>query len=352
MSFMPFDCHNIIMDMPPIGPWMQYRYVKTPLDSLKMLADAGATVALEFNQWDLTETAKGVYDWSHTDEMIARARSAGMRVLLMCAQNPPTWFPDDWYVWNEAGVPIRTFDPLNPVTVWAAISPWNFEAMMHYNEYITMCCERYNSDEVLCIGSFSGSGEAFLPPGIAAVYDPWAIRSYQQFVGNRNAMPDMRQPDTQTWVLDSLLLMTIAQMDIYCESSVYREIWMQAHPYYSTYSPFSGNTNLIDTYTSVHNTVRPDTMNALLFTVFDNGHDSFIFPFIEQLKANGIQVWGGGEWSAGLSRNTPRAIGCGLRGLVTAPLHPYLSHYEVEPWEIAAVYNSAQEFRQCQPITA
>ena len=118
---------------------------------------------------------------------------------------------------------------------------------------------------------------------------------------------------------------------------------MQAHPYYTAW-PNSGNYCLTDYYHDIAEVIKPDVFNALLFTVFGNGHDGFIFDFIHELRRGNVQVYGGSEWPEGLDANTPRAINAGMRGLLTGPTHPYLRRTRVEPWMVDAVKRSHDKF--------
>jgi hypothetical protein len=271
-------------------------------------------------------------------------------VLLVGPSSVPQWCPDDWYVWTAEGKPLKDVDPRNRVTVWGCLSPWNAEAQACQDDFITRMCARYNAPDVLCIGSHSRDGEAALPPGVAALYDPHALVSYRAYAGGQ-ARPDPSRPETQAWMHQSVRAVLLRQARIYCEASPYRELWYQMHPYYSFW-PNSGNGLVTDYLEAVRAQVKPDHMTHLLYTVFDNGHDPFIFEFIKDLHALNIDVLAGSEWPDGLSRNTPRAIRAGLRGLLTAPLHPYLRRKAIEPWVYEALAGSRAAFETAQGVRA
>lgn len=324
---------NLLMDIPDIGERLGYWHRALSADECKRLAGAGAGASLVPLLWDRTEPARGQFDWSLPDAAIANCRAAGLRVVLVGPGSVPAWCPDEWYVWDTFGRPLKGVDPRNRVTVWGCLSPWNEEAQSYQDEFIARLCARYDAGDVLVVQSHSRDGESVLPPGAAAFYDPCALRSYRTFAGDADVRPDPALALTQDWLRHSLGELLVRQAKLYVESSPFREYWTFLHPYYNGRDwPNSGNVDIVGYMRRVEEVIHPDGMNALLYTVFDNGHDHFVFDHIRRLQDIGLGVWAGSEWPEGLRRNTPRAVSLGLAGLLTAPLHPYLRRTGIEPW--------------------
>jgi hypothetical protein len=359
MSFIPNNCHNLIMDLADdprhVAGYLPQHSLSQ--DDLMRLSDAGMTVALEFVQWDRYSLSEAEYDFHTLDATLERVRKAGMKCLLLGPNTVPQWCPDSWYVQTQDGTPLKQVDTssrYNSATRWGCLSPWNDEAQSYQNGFITAFCHKYNASDVLCIQSHSRDGESLLPPGVAAFYDPAAVASFREYIGTQSeaALPDPMHYATQLWLRDSLSQVLLTQQHIYCESSPHREIFLQAHPYYAAW-PNSGQAYLLDYYKLIQSDVRPDTFNMLAFTAFDNGHDAYLWPFVSQLQSMGINVYTGSEWAEGLNRNTPRAIEKGIRGLVTCPIHPFNGHTRVEEWMIGALAQSRQTFVEAkEAVTA
>lgn len=323
-QFIEADESNVLIDnLAHDGSDPSNISVPIPVDSLKRLRDIGVQTALEFCPWKMIEPQYGVYDWTIPDEQATRLRAGGMKALLMLPSAVPTWMPDQWYVQTKEGRALKQSGPPDPIRVWGCLSPWSAEAQDYQNAFIAMCCKRYNAPDVLCIQSHSMDGESVLPPRLPAVYDPAALDSYARFTGDRLAMPDVSNPNTQAWMLQSLKEVIVSQAKIYCESHPSRTCFLQLHPAYSSARwPASATANIVEYWQAIQQEVKPDNKFHLLFTAFDGGHSSL--STIRQLQAMSIPVLCGGEWCAGLYENTDKAIALGIRALLTAPTHPFL----------------------------
>jgi hypothetical protein len=355
VTFIPDDCFNIIMDVPPTGPspWKP-EWVSRGLAAgdLRRYADAGATVALEFAQWHLAEPAPGVYDWAVIDDEVGRCRAAGMRVLLMGPTTVPLWAPDEWYVWDSDGRPMRDHDKRNWLQTWGCFSPWNAEAMAYYAGFIRAMQARYQArysrpNDVLVINSFSQEGEALLPPAIPCIYDPAALASYRDFMGNSRARPMFGSRSVAMWLMKTLPRAVTDLQLVYC-CEPWREVWMALHPVY--YGPAWGGSGVIDIPLAWRHVLREVQPRAAFHIAFDffprHRRDDEFGELLPALSEMGVGLVAGSDWPAGLRANTPAAVRLGMRALLTAPLHPYGMRTEPEPWVPDALRESAEVFRR------
>lgn len=348
MSFIPDDCHNIVMDCPATGvsPWNPKWISRAiPLDDLKRFRDAGATVALEFAPWHLMEREPGQVDWSLTDEQVTRCRAAGMRVLLMGPSSVPTHLPDEFYVWDIDGRPMRTNDQRNSQQTWGCLSPWNADAMDCYLGFVRALQARYRADDVQVIQCFSQEGESILPPAIPCIYDPAAIASYRDHVGNPRALPNFGARTTFEWMYSTLAQALVGLHAVYADTQ-WHECWSALHPVY--YGPAWGASGVVDIpglWSVILRAVNPDAAFHIAFDFFPRHRFAEEFPpLLSALSEMAVQVIAGSDWPAGLRPNTPKAIAMGLRGLLTAPLHPFSLRDTVEPGAADAFRESAELF--------
>lgn len=345
MKFISDDCTNIVMDQPNTGrdeTWPEFDSRSIPLDGLKRLSDVGADIVLELVPWHRIESQRGIYDWSLPDEMVERCNRAGMKALLMMTNSVPQWCPDDWYVWDRHGKPIKWHDERELRQTWGCLSPWNAEAMEYEREYIRLCCARYNGDDAMCISAFTQDGEALLPPGLDCIYDPAAQASWRAFAGD-HIYPHPKTPLTQVWMRDALTRELLAQQTIYMDMHPSRELVLQLHPVYTGW-PASGVGDVF-CYVDEVLKLKPSKLHHIVFQAFTPAFQAQGMPsFVSKLTERGISVFTGSEWPDGLAANTPRAIQQGIRGFVTAPLHPYLKRSRIDEWVYDAFAQSREMF--------
>lgn len=340
MSFIPSNTYNLLMDFPELGAYGSSELHAVPEDDLRRLVDAGCTVAVNYALWDIIEPQRGAYDWRYLDAAIEQYRRAGMKVIVFGPNNLPQWMPDEWYVWDADGKPHKDVDKDNPVQVWGCLSLWNRDAQGYQLRFIQTLIDRYGANDVQIAGCHSRDGESFLPPGIVGLYDPAALQDYRRFTGRMDAMPDIRCQHTLDWLRQSCLIALMRQQQLY--AAQHGETWMQLHPHYARF-PASGTAMM---WECIDNLKALGEVNWLLYTHFPHTGSAWYRGQSERLQAAGAQVWTGSEWPEGLITNTPSAVKQGLRGLLTAPMHPFLNRRTVEPWVFDAFRNSREVFRR------
>lgn len=346
MTFIRSDETNILMDAPNTGrdpTWPEFFSRAVPHDDMIRLVDAGVSTVLQLVPWSMIEMVHGKRNWEMPDEMVERACDAGLKSMLMTCQTIPDCLPDDWYVRTRDGTPIKRHDPREPRQTWSCLSPWNNEAMNYQIDYIRECCDRYNSDDVMCINSLSQDGESLLPPGLDCIYDPAAMRSWRDWCGNDLLYPHPKTAMTQAWMREALMREVIDQQKVYATHPS-GEVFVQLHPVYTAW-PASGVGDIMCYVDAVMQQVIPSRLHYIIFQAWTDAFQSSGMPeFVAKLVSRGVSVWTGSEWPDGLVANTPRAIAQGIRGLITSPLHPFLKRERIEPWVYDAFAASRKMF--------
>ena len=311
----------LLMDLPN----QDYEYEKRPmaLDDLKKCREVGIETAFQFIWWNKIETAPGVYDWTMVEEAINRVMSADMKLILFLYEMPPQFYPDDWYLIQDSGHRITH------------LSLWNPEAQAKEHEFIKMFCERYVSDKIHIANSLQRDGETMLPI-VPCVRGSHAIKSYQERYGTSEITGD--NPNTLEWLKESVLNTLIEHQNIFLSYNHHRDIWGAYHK--KIHSKWCG-TSFIDSLYQKYREVYTDTVNinVIQFTYIPHGH-SFYSEIKRDIEKFGLNVWGGSEYCEGLPSASPIAKEFKLRGLVTAPIHPFVPHRTIEPWMIENFKNA------------
>ena len=334
MPFLTADNTNILMDLneigecPPVPGWAPMEQHALKVEDMRRFKDAGATVALEFLPWSKVNPGADVWDWAYADEMIDRCHNAGLKVLFMGPCDVPQWMPDDWYVWLGDGTPLRKPDARNPMHTYGLLSPWNPDSANAQLEFITRMCERYNSNEVLCIYGNSNCGESMLPEASPALYDPAAIKSFQALVHKNDVRPNVYDLETQYWMCSSMREWMLGQQQIFLTHPS-RELFLSLAPYYQLFSA-SANANVAGYIDAIVNRLHPAQMSYISFTYFQITYE---LPYCQWFKhmstLYGVKFVVGSEWLSGAVENAPKARDQGLR-LLTGIIHPFTHHYTVE----------------------
>ena len=159
-------------------------------------------------------------------------------------------------------------------------------------------------------------------------YGNHAIKSYQDKYGTAEVPAD--NPQTTEWYKESILNTVIEHQDIFLENNKHRDIWGAYHK--RIMSKWGGNAFIDDLYRKYREKYQ-DTVNinVIQFTYIPHGH-SYYSQIKNDIDKFGLNVWGGSEYCEGLPTAVPIAKQFGLRGLLTAPIHPFVKHRTIEPW--------------------
>lgn len=289
------------------------------IDELKSLVDTGTRTMLCFQYGPDIEPKMGTYDWSRFDNVIDRCQKAGMKLIVQAPSSPPCCYPIEWYAKRENGdIKNDQFDPV--------LSFWNKDAMDYMDALIEMICKRYNSETVLIVSSLNHEGESIYKSADFPVFDDFALQSFSQFTGVPNAKPNSGDAITLDWLYQKFTETIVRTQKIYAANNKQQELWMQLHWAFAG-DPQSGCRNIPEMYLTVKKETGCD-INHIFFTGYD-------FPLDTPLSFQetvGMKLWLGSCWCEGLKNNTPSAVANNFRGLVCAPIHPFLNYKRLEPW--------------------
>lgn len=159
---------------PPVGATQTPEQLEYDLTEFKKTH--ANSVRAEF-VWNTVETAAGVYDWSQSDFLVAKAQELGLRLFVLIGyQYAPSWFPADWNATNddnEVSVVLNYEHPL----VRAA-----------YSNYIFNVTSRYKNNPVIAawiLGNEYAYFDLWNPDHRYLGFDPYSLTSYHRFLSSR-----------------------------------------------------------------------------------------------------------------------------------------------------------------------
>ncbi len=322
-------------------------------DELAQLRDAGVQTVACYLRWDWTETASGVYDWTAIDSEVEAIRAAGLKALVKCYLWPPSFFPDNWYLWAQDGTIKRTlgqFDAVGDVAEQPCISPWHPEAAERHWGFIARACGHLDLPGVQCVNISPANGAALLP-GANLFYDPAAQRSWQRFAWRKSGESRLREemgdakPDSMAldWLRSTLIPFQIETQRIFVRHC--GEYWTMLHHAFETI-PSTGNWLIDDLYAALRREFPEAEHWGICYTVFRPGETRGIGGVERDIKQHGIKMLVAAEGPIGLLTNTKRAITMGARGMLVGPLAPYLGFDRMQPWMFEAIRTSLRQWEQ------
>ena len=157
---------------PPVGANQSFAQLDYDLvEFKKMYANS---VRCEF-VWSQIEISPGVYDWSRTDHLVAKARELGFKLFVLIGfQYGPSWFPADWNAMNEDQDAVRS----------VVLNYEHPEARSAYSNFISQAASRYKDSDVIgawILGNEYGYFDLWDPQRRFLGFDPIsqsAFRSY------------------------------------------------------------------------------------------------------------------------------------------------------------------------------
>lgn len=323
MAFIPDTERLIYFDLPT------REHKLLPVDDLKSLREAGiGTMLASGSDWSKFEQVMGKRDYTSLDETIARARSAGMRVLLPLWQFVSVNLPKHWYAQTITGS-----IPAGPAGPEYLLSPWNLEAQDYALSVMREIITHYRAADVQIIPSLSRHGESVMPVD-ARYYDP-AARAAWKAAGLPHDTPDQNLPGGAEWIKAAYLRLVTHQQKL-C-STQHNEAWFMLH------LPKQGRVNCGCDWIEDYIRALPGVqVNHITFTYFAN------YPGLPEKIARlrivyDTREWVGAEYAEGLrDGNAEKARALNLRGCVIAPCHPFTTHTRVMPWMLAEIRKAAR----------
>lgn len=344
------------------------------LDDLKVLHDAGVRTVYGYLHWSVVEPRPGVYRWEIPDSLVNRMLAADMKLVLMVTEHI-TWAPDDWYVRQPDGRIWRNYyDGYRDGWPYSILSPWNERAMAYQRDWERKVCARYNCPRVECVAGQPHGGETLLPGMAECWFDDAALASYRRYVRhhyddyltlyNMDTHSDCRDwdevrpaqfpnraamaqaPLTVSWLHDSLIERVMEQQAIFSATPAHEAWYMLPQRDGEFAEQFESGPRSCNWLAEELYRITPERLgaytNILLYEVFRPRGTQNILSHVRGYKG---QTWVGSQYIEGLKTNTARAIGLGLRGFLTGPVHPDSGNRKFDPAWAETVAWSIGEWR-------
>ena len=159
---------------PPVGATQTSEQLEYDLTEFKKMH--ANSVRAEF-VWNTVETAPGVYDWSKSDFLVAKAQELGLRLFVLIGyQYAPSWFPLDWNATNDN----------NEVSV--VLNYEHPQVRVAYSNYIFNVTSRYKNNPVIAawiLGNEYSYFDLWNPDHNYLGFDSYSLASYHQFLSSR-----------------------------------------------------------------------------------------------------------------------------------------------------------------------
>lgn len=301
--FITPDDHILIMADQDGGGFSQ--------DDLNRLADAGIRTIIRYVLWRQVEQEPGVFRWSELCRGIEMDRKAGLKTMLGVYDLAPAFFPEGWYMQDEAGNRYAGSFYAN------MLAPWVDAAWNAHKDFIARCCMYFAANDVMPFRCTCHGGEVMFPD-YAPVKFP---AGYDMEAACRQIM--------------------IEEQSIFARCG-HGELWTQLHPAFAGL-PYTGNQHMGQIYRDLASCFPHHYRYGITYTMFANVMGRELVP--EQMRRHGIAMFCGSEYCEGLIANTDEAIRLGFRGFVTAPLHALTGHRSLEPWMLDAIRGSIRKWK-------
>lgn len=268
------------------------------VESLKGIRKAGIETAFLgpcWASWHEIEPKPGVYDWSVTDEIIARHRETGLKMILSLYMLAPNWLEGCHNVARTEGTtdipPTFNF----PGTSYRTVDPFNEDNMAREAEFLHRVCKRYSSPDILCCYAMPHGGERLLPSYLGKTY-------------------------TEQNCIDIVL----ARQNIFAEYG--DELWTTFHPDFATAKrgwidscthPNLGNEHLWACYDAMREKFPRHTLNQFISIFFGPGGPP------DRYKNEDVKTWVGAEYVSGVVGNARKIPTYNLWGMLMGAQHRY-----------------------------
>lgn len=280
-------------------------------DDLKRIVDSGVGLIYlsdaicwkEIARWD------GIPDWDRLDRYIEKYFDTGLRLLLPFSFNMPEWFPEEFYLEDNRGIPNYANKDLIAVVDNA------IQAVMQHVLFM--------KDRIQVTYAIPAGGE-FLWDGVRTEPFPVSNKVIHSFVIGRQKL--------------------LVQQ--------HGEVWLNYHNFMGG----SGNWNnlyLSDLYFAMREEFTDNHFYSLQFAHFSiNGihqttweQQSLITKYAEKY---GVQSFVGSDYCEGMLKNFDATIKQKAWGYFTCPRHfeNPVKHDVIEPWMVETIKETNKKFKE------
>jgi hypothetical protein len=309
MGFFEDDESILLMDIPNcVGR-------EFTLDEFKQLRDVGVRTTIPFyNYWGEIELQYGHYSWDALDGRVAKARAAGMKVLIPCYTAAPAWVPEDWVVQKASGPSAGMLDP------------WNAQAQLYSLGFYKLMAERYAAKDVQVINHYLTHGET-LGLNEPFWFSAEAQRSWHEYSGQEERQPYLNTEQTDTWFRQSMFSVWLRQQQVLMAAGF--ELWCNLHPAINTY--YACSHWVKEAIGELRRWAGDEVViHQTYYTWVQWQH---LWPKMWEIRNKyNTQIWGGAEYAEGAPGTAVFAKQQQLRGMLCGPCHPFTGHSKLEPW--------------------
>jgi hypothetical protein len=156
---------------PPVGADQSLEQIDYDLLEFKKLH--ANSLRVEF-VWNQLEQSPGVFDWSKSDYLVAKAEELGLRLFVLIGfQYAPGWFPDAWRAVNNQGAPSVVLNYEHP------------EARRAYSNYISQVTRHYRNTSAIgawILGNEYAYFDLWDPERHYLGYDAYSQASFRSYL--------------------------------------------------------------------------------------------------------------------------------------------------------------------------
>ena len=158
---------------PPVGadqtfPQLEYDMVEFK----KMYANSVRAEMV----WNVVENPQGVFNWSKSDYLVAKAEELGLKLFVLVGFNyAPDWFPQDWKAVNNEGGPAVVVNYEHP------------QARLAYSNFIYQVTSRYKNRSIIggwILGNEYAYFDLFNPKLQLLGFDSYSQASFRAYLSS------------------------------------------------------------------------------------------------------------------------------------------------------------------------
>jgi len=283
------------------------------LESLRGFRRAGVKTSMCTNwaSWHEMEPEPGVYNWEPLDDVVARTRAAGLKLLIPLYFRPAPWVRCICYkiegieegsdgIW---GLP------------WCAADPFDPDTMEAERKFLHRVCQRYTADDVTCFYAMHVAGERIVPP------------TRPDLLGEKHpAYTNYAYTERQ------IVGLVVSRQRVFAQYS--DELWNAFHA--AAVHDGTGNEYLWACFEALKREFPDHIINRLIYTFFSLGCEG------HQADIQGVKHWVGAEYCANVVQSAGRIDPLGIWGLIMAPSDPARGRRQSTPADFAAVAQAVE----------
>ena len=279
-----------------------------PLDAMKRLVEVGIRTIQLPCPWMVVEpTYRKRRNWYEQDELVGRARQAGLNVMLGVYYAPPRECDPDWYARFENGMPLLSF------------SIWNHDAWAYEENFVKAVAKRYCKDDpgVMMYSCLSFDGETLMGHE-PQWYDKAGLASFECWVADKEK--NLANAKSSGWLCESVLSKFVAWQKVLHKYQEHNDVWTALHPMINPYP--TGTQYVRELYKRFAHDLPESELFWQLYTYYGHGPD-YRKQWREWAKEMNAQLVGGAEYCKGMREYSVADAKKDGNRLLCGVLHPW-----------------------------